>query len=118
LLLHDPEIGSIIMWQGAIVDIPEGWVLCNGKKESPNLLDRMVVGSNGIYAQDETGGVTPHNHDFTADGHDHGFPGGSTFVPTGPFDERTRTNPLQGTTDNTANLPSYYSLAFIMFTGG
>ena len=116
--MRNPEIGSIVLWQGAIVDIPKNWILCDGANNTPDLRNQMVVGSNGIYAQDETGGETPHNHDFTGDGHDHRVGGGSTFVPTGPFGVPTRTDSIAGTSDNTANLPSYYSLAFIMYTGG
>lgn len=118
LLVRDPEVGTILLWQGAIVNIPENWILCDGANGTPDLRDQMVVGSNGIYAQDATGGTSPHPHAFTADGHDHNFGGGSVLFPTGPFAVPTRTNPLTGTTDNTANLPLYYSLAFIMYTGG
>lgn len=46
-------IGGIIMWSGAVIDIPEGWLLCNGQQiiggtmngqNTPNLSGRFVVG--------------------------------------------------------------------------
>ena len=36
--------GVIMMWSGAASDIPSGFVLCNGKNNTPNLLDKFVVG--------------------------------------------------------------------------
>lgn len=115
--MRDPEVGTIVLWQGAFVDIPTHWVICNGNNGTPDLRDQMIVGSSGTYAHDTTGGASPHNHDFTGDGHNHNVGGDSTFVPAPGFAVPTRTNPLSGSTDNTANLPLYYSLAFIMFIG-
>lgn len=34
--------GSIIMWSGA--EVPAGWVLCDGKNDTPNLVDRFIMG--------------------------------------------------------------------------
>ena len=36
--------GVIMMWSGAASDIPSGFVLCNGNNNTPNLLDKFVVG--------------------------------------------------------------------------
>ena len=36
--------GVIMMWSGAANDIPSGFVLCNGNNNTPNLLDKFVVG--------------------------------------------------------------------------
>lgn len=36
--------GVIMMWSGAAIDIPSGFVLCNGNNNTPNLLDKFVVG--------------------------------------------------------------------------
>ena len=36
--------GVIMMWSGAASAIPSGFVLCNGKNGTPNLLDKFVVG--------------------------------------------------------------------------
>ena len=37
--------GTIVMWSGAINDIPEGWLLCDGTKSTPNLSNRFVMGT-------------------------------------------------------------------------
>ena len=60
--------GAIIMWSGAIVDIPTGWALCDGQlvggKRLPDLRGRFVVGYNSYGADYSTigamGGVEKH----------------------------------------------------------
>lgn len=53
-------IGGIIMWSGAIADIPSGWALCNGNpangRATPDLRDRFVVGAGNSYAVGNAGG--------------------------------------------------------------
>lgn len=56
------RIGMIILWYGAIVDIPTGWSLCNGSGGTPDLRDKFVVGAGSTYAVGATGGATTHTH--------------------------------------------------------
>jgi microcystin-dependent protein len=68
--------GGIIMWSGAVVAIPSGWVICDGANGTPDLRNRFVVGAGDTYAVDATGGaatvtldatqIPAHSH--TADG--------------------------------------------------
>lgn len=49
-LEHQSDVGQmpegvIVMWSGAINDIPRGWVLCDGTSGTPNLSDRFVMGT-------------------------------------------------------------------------
>jgi len=117
LLVPDPEIGSIVIWQGAIVNIPAKWTLCNGLNGTPDLRDQMVIGSNGTYAHDSTGGASEHDHFLTTDGHDHTFPCGTDLDTAAYKDATTDINVDFCDSDKTANLPPYYSLAFIMYLG-
>jgi hypothetical protein len=39
-------LGGIIMWSGAISEIPSGWALCNGLNGTPDLRNRFIVGSS------------------------------------------------------------------------
>lgn len=117
LLVLDPEIGSIVMWQGAIVDIPENWILCDGTNGSPDLRDKMIVGSTGTYDQKQIGGTEMHDHSFTDDSHDHDLVAGALIRPKSGFKKVTETEPASGLSAAVANLPNYYSLAFIMFVG-
>lgn len=48
--------GSIVMWSGAVDEIPVGWALCNGKNGTPDLQDRFLVGAGKSYPPEETGG--------------------------------------------------------------
>jgi len=108
--------GAIVLWSGAIVDIPEGWVLCDGNNGTPDLRNKFVVGAGNTYAVDATGGVLQHNHTFTADGHQHTLPFGFNLALGGNFSNTTDIVQVAGITDNRANLPPYYALAFIMKT--
>jgi hypothetical protein len=97
-------VGAIIMWSGAIADIPAGWKLCNGGnfirsdtgevQQAPNLQNRFVVGAGDSYAPGESGGdnfstgattsAGAHTHTISgtatsAGAHNHG---GSTGAPS------------------------------------
>lgn len=66
--------GIITMWYGSIVSIPNGWVLCDGNNNTPDLRDRFVVGAGNTYAPGNSGGNSSitsnvnnlnHTHTFT-----------------------------------------------------
>lgn len=40
----------IVLWSGAIVDIPAGWALCDGNNGTPNLQDKFVIGAGDTFA--------------------------------------------------------------------
>jgi len=58
--------GLVIMWYGAIVDIPSGWALCDGTGGTIDLTDRFTVGAGtgSAYSPGDTGGSAT----FTAGG--------------------------------------------------
>lgn len=37
----------IVIWSGAVVDIPAGWALCDGNNGTPDLRDKLVIGAGG-----------------------------------------------------------------------
>ena len=117
LLVPDPEIGLIQCWQGSVGSIPTGWLLCDGTNDTPDLRDKMIPGSQGIYAPGETGGNTTHNHTFLADGHDHSLPADFPFDSGRDLDSITSVSCISGSTQSVSNLPPYYSLCYIMFVG-
>ena len=65
--------GTIVMWHGAVANIPAGWRLCNGSYGTPDLRGRFVAGAGGAYQPGATGGAAEirlsvehlpkHNHD-------------------------------------------------------
>ena len=64
--------GVIVAWSGAIVDIPQGWGLCDGTNGTPDLRDKFIVGARqddqGLAKTalmgplSKTGGTISHNH--------------------------------------------------------
>jgi hypothetical protein len=116
--------GVIVLWSGAIADVPPGWGLCDGSQGTPDLRDRFVVGAvkdfQGVAsctltgAATQTGGSVTHTHTFTTDGHLHGTKSGGPFAGSvGTIDIVKEKD--SGTTDglSTVAVP-YFALAFIM----
>lgn len=48
--------GIIVMWSGAIDNIPNGWVLCDGNNNTPDLRNRFIVGAGEVYSIGNIGG--------------------------------------------------------------
>ncbi|MGE3309432.1 MAG: hypothetical protein AB7O66_05625 [Limisphaerales bacterium] len=136
-------LGGIILWSGALNQIPAGWALCNGGtvngRTTPDLRDRFVVGAGSSYGQGATGGanfVTLTVNQIPA--HSHSYQDGFFIENYGSnnYPETFVGNNLQGSGDtdgdnryiwyrdmstfNTGgngaheNRPPYYALAYIM----
>ncbi|WP_437575251.1 hypothetical protein [Sorangium sp. So ce887] len=126
--------GTIVMWSGAAATVPDGWALCDGNNNTPDLRDRFIVGAgNATYPVGAKGGeathtltvneMPSHKHDaFASIGKDDSnFSGGGT--PDGqniPFGRGDTPNYTTQSTQNTGggapheNRPPYYALLFIM----
>jgi microcystin-dependent protein len=52
-------VGGIILWSGALTNIPVGWALCDGTLGTPDLRSRFVIGASPTgYPVNATGGTT------------------------------------------------------------
>jgi hypothetical protein len=71
--------GMIKPWYGSTLDIPTGWVLCDGTNGTPDLRNKFIVGAGGSYALNATGGATTGTTSPNG-GHDHGGVTGSTVA--------------------------------------
>lgn len=66
--------GLICMWSGSSSNIPNGWALCNGNNNTPDLRDKFVLGAGKNYAVGAIGGkkevtltiaqMPSHKHDI------------------------------------------------------
>lgn len=132
-------LGGIVMWSGAVENIPEGWALCDGTNGTLDLRNRFILGAGDTFTVGDTGGflnatLVTHNHAATTTtigNHSHSIPrGGSSSSQTGGMPSasqassaagtggagshsHTLTVPNQGVSATNANLPPYYALAFI-----
>ncbi len=71
--------GLICMWSGSSSNIPNGWTLCNGSNNTPDLRDKFVLGAGNNYTVGATGGkkevtltvaqMPSHNHDIKEHSH-------------------------------------------------
>ena len=118
--------GGIIMWSGAVDEIPTGYLLCDGTNGTPDLRDRFVVGAGSTYAVDGTGGeathaliadeIPPHLHGFTHGIERPGNISGAICMTwnAGSSTKNTELSTGGGTAHN--NLPPYLALAYIKKT--
>ncbi|MBA7659900.1 hypothetical protein ES703_67894 [subsurface metagenome] len=80
------------MWHGLIVDIPNGWALCDGENGTPDLRDRFVKGALPGVDPGDTGGSASHRHGIVCNtsyydlAHTHEVDGNTGYVPAGDFD--------------------------------
>lgn len=106
--------GLIVMWSGAILNVPDGWHLCDGTGGTIDLRDKFIVGAGSTHDPADTGGATTHTHAFTGDGHIHTIGITEGGIAAGDdFDDITESTAVTGTTDAGSSLPPYYALAFI-----
>lgn len=106
--------GMIVLWSGAIDEIPPGYWLCDGTHGTPDLRDRFIVGAGDSYNPNDSGGNVNHTHTFTSDGHHHTVQVNAHISFGSGFLDNTNSKTDSGTTDPTNHLPPYYALAFIM----
>lgn len=50
-------VGSIVMWYGAVANIPNGWRICDGGAGTPDMRNRFPVGTGLAYALGAGGGA-------------------------------------------------------------
>ena len=132
-------IGGIILWSGAIANIPANWRICDGNNGTPNLQDNFVVGAGNTYAANVTGGAANHSHTtpqltvpgLTFSGNTNaagsanetqyaavnGCCGNECSTPghSHVYSGTTGTGTIAANSTGTTNsLPPYYALAYIM----
>ena len=108
--------GIIVIWSGAIIDIPSGWTLCDGNNGTPNMTDRFVPGAGNNYNPGDTGGANTHTHNGTTNGHNHDFSAGANLSSGIDYSNTVTTETDTFTSDPASSLPPYYALAYIMKT--
>ena len=136
-------LGTILLWSGATNDIPQGWHLCDGQDNTPDLRGRFVVGAggNGGYNVGDRGGASSitlstnqlpaHSHMYAGDDQlDDCKPGNTGYSATGDnivetpggYDAKSsgsgnsriyRTSSVGGG-QSIDNRPPYYALCYII----
>lgn len=56
--------GIIVLWNGNLSSIPNGWALCDGDNGTPNLTDRFVMSVGEFENPGVTGGAINHTHSY------------------------------------------------------
>ena len=108
--VEELEQYTIVMWYGALVDIPAGWTLCDGTLGTPDLRNVFVRGAPaGSPADNTVRGSDTHDHDGLT-----GFKTGSLVFLTGSTQSGTVGH--AHTIIANDNIPAYKRMVFIMKT--
>ena len=122
--------GLISLWSGNSLNIPDGWVLCDGNNNTPDLRDRFIIGAGNKYSVGNTGGeeehtlttdeLPEHNHTLSGDSIINSTTNGTVslgvsgiFITTNKF-ETLNTTDITGSGSAHNNMPPYYALCYIM----
>ncbi len=106
--------GSIMLWYGAIANIPSGWVLCDGTLNTSNLQNVFVIGAGDTYVVDAVGGGVSHTHFYNGDGHNDMLATGTGIAAGTDKAAITTLDSGGGETNSVVSLPPYRALAYIM----
>jgi len=106
--------GMILLWSGAIVDIPDGWNICDGTNGTPDLTDKFIIAAGNTYNPGDSGGSASHNHTASQAAHNHNTfpPFGTALTGTAPVCSNNAQPAI--TVVQATQLQPYYALAFIM----
>lgn len=117
--------GGIIIWSGAADAIPEGWALCNGENNTPDLRDRFVLGAGTSHVVGTTGGseevtltvaqMPSHSHKYyikMTGNTNSNYTARITTVNDSTLSEPSTTD--TGGSQPHPNMPPYYTLCYIM----
>lgn len=119
---------GIIIWSGAVANVPSGWYLCDGTNSTPDLRGKFVIGAGGAYSVGATGGAATvtlttnelpaHTHTHTAQKW-HGTRYATSWSSSGPGVDVTightdATISSAGSGNSFSILPPYHALCYIM----
>lgn len=137
---HYVPKGAIMMWSGAVGNIPAGWALCDGANGTPDLRGRFVVGYNPndtdyntignfggekeVTLTDKECALPSHKHLYskmnisgkidnggTLDHRSSDYADGHNYGDGNPYTENTFIEKAEKPHENR---PPYYVLAYIM----
>lgn len=115
--------GGIIIWSGTSDAVPDGWALCDGTNNTPDLRGRFVLGESATHSTGETGGIEEvtltieqmpqHQHTYHRMMDDF-----STTISPGQgkaaLQDVNVDTEASGNSQPHENMPPYYVLAYIM----
>lgn len=101
-------IGTIAMWNGEQATIPDGWKICDGHNNTPNLTERFIFGASvdappvtTLHYLHQMAGGEPHNHSIN-------IPGQSISIASSGHHSHTTKYNIKNTLDDNSNSHDRY----------
>lgn len=127
-----PFVGFIGIYSGSPNNIPQGWYICDGQNDTPNLTDKFVIGASSTRPAGTTGGsfntqnttlsvnqMPSHSHSITSYTSTSNFT--SKTLNSDDKSNRSYSNNTSSSGGNQAHnhsfIPPYYALSYIMYKG-
>lgn len=109
--------GMICLWFGLINAIPDGWLVCDGTNDTPDLRNKFVVCAGDSYSPGDNSAVITHTHDDSYIANLHSLVPGTDLQVGFVVNNATLFIPATLTTDTEKAEPPYHALAYIMKEG-
>jgi hypothetical protein len=94
---------------------PNGWALCDGTNQTPNLVDKFVRGTNKFEELGSIGGKDTHTHTVS------GVTSHAGYIGSGPFDpglaantSRDHSHDISVTSSKESHIPPFNTLVYII----
>jgi hypothetical protein len=115
-----PRPGIILMWSGAVAEIPEDWVLCDGTNGTPDLRNQFVRATTSGEEPGTTGGSATHVHAVDPPPQSGGYPSSAVAQGLGtenlPGDTHVHTLDIpEFNSGSASSIPPYVKLAYVMY---
>jgi hypothetical protein len=113
-------VGTIIAWYAKAGSVPQGWVVCDGTNNTPDLRGRFIRGVAELAGVGTVGGASSHHHSFTGitanprnhpDGWNADGMNRNRAPQTTGLDHQ---HDFTGTTSDTEVLPPYVQVIYLM----
>ena len=109
--------GMICLWFGLINAIPDGWLVCDGTNDTPDLRNKFIVCAGDIWDPGDTGGDITSTHIDSFMTNTHTRINDSAIHTGSGINATTLINWDSFTTEPGPIIPPYHALAYIMKEG-
>lgn len=106
--------GIIAIWNDTAETIPDGWIICDGNNETPDLQNYFVPSAGILFEYGDHMGAHSHDHQVSDGSHVHTMKAGTMLKSDSPVDQQCNLSDANGYTNTAIHLPVYKSMIYMM----